>query len=215
MMDQEVEIISSATRKEKIKNFFINKKKQIIATVIFFLLILFGFFFYQEYEKGHREWLANKYNATIIEYEAGDKSKVLNSMKDIIEDKDKTYSPLAFYYLLDNDLITSKEEINNYFDILINEIGLDNENKNLTIFKKGLFNSEFANENELLNILNPVIKSESIWKPHALYLMAEYYFAKKEKQKSKEFFEQLVSLEDISTKIKLEAQKRLRSDFSE
>jgi hypothetical protein len=159
--------------------------------------------------------LANKYNVTIIEYEAGDKSKVLNSMRDIIEDKDKTYSPLAFYYLLDNDLITSKEEINNYFDILINEIELDNENKNLTIFKKGLFNSEFANENELLNILNPVIKSESIWKPHALYLMAEYYFAKKEKQKSKEFLEQLVSLEDISTKIKLEAQKRLRSDFSE
>ena len=215
MMDQEVEIISSATRKEKIKNFFINKKKTIIATVIFFLLILFGFFFYQEYKEGHREWLANKYNTTIIEHEAGDKSKVLNSMKDIIEDKDKTYSPLAFYYLLDNDLITSKEEINNYFDILINEIGLDNENKNLTIFKKGLFNSEFANENELLNILNPVIKSESIWKPHALYLMAEYYFAKKEKQKSKEFLEQLVSLEDISTKIKLEAQKRLRSDFSE
>ena len=215
MMDQEVEIISSATRKEKIKNFFINKKKTIIATAIFFLLILFGFFFYQEYEKGHKEWLANKYNATIIEYETGDKSKVLNSMKEIIEDKDKTYSPLAFYYLLDNDLITSKEEINNYFDILINEIGLDNENKNLTIFKKGLFNSEFANENELLNILNPVIKSESIWKPHALYLMAEYYFAKKEKQKSKEFLEQLVSLENISSKIKLEAQKRLRSDFSE
>jgi len=214
-MDQEVEIISSATRKEKIKNFFINKKKTIIATAIFFLLILFGFFFYQEYEEGHNEWLANKYNVSIIEYEAGDKSKILNSMKEIIEDKDKTYSPLAFYYLLDNDLITSKEEINNYFDILINEIGLDNENKNLTIFKKGLFNSEFANENELLNILNPVIKSESIWKPHALYLMAEYYFAKKEKQKSKEFLEQLVSLEDISTKIKLEAQKRLRSDFSE
>ena len=215
MMDQEVEIISSATRKEKIKNFIINKKKTIISTVIFFFLILFGFFFYQEYKEGHKEWLANKYNFTIIEYEAGDKSKILNSMKEIIEDKDKTYSPLAFYYLLDNDLITSKEEINNYFDILINKIELDNENKNLTIFKKGLFNSEFANENELLNILNPVIKSESIWKPHALYLMAEYYFAKKEKQKSKEFLEQLVSLEGISTKIKLEAQKRLRSDFSE
>jgi len=215
MMDQEVEIISSATRKEKIKNFIINKKKTIISTVIFFFLILFGFLFYQEYKEGHKEWLADKYNVTIIEYEAGDKSKVLNSMRDIIEDKDKTYSPLAFYYLLDNDLITSKKEINNYFDILINEIGLDNENKNLTIFKKGLFNSEFANENELLSILNPVIKSESIWKPHALYLMAEYYFAKKEKQKSKEFLEQLVSLEGISTKIKLEAQKRLRSDFSE
>ena len=136
-------------------------------------------------------------------------------MKEIIEDKDKTYSPLAFYYLLDNEIITSSEEINRYFDILINEIGLDNENKNLIIFKKGLFNSESASENELLDILNPIIKSESIWKPHALYLMAEYYFAKNEKQKSKEFLEKLVSLENISDKIKLEAQKRLRSDLSE
>ena len=214
-MDQEVEIISSETRKEKIKNFIINKKKTIVSAVIFLLLILFSFFFYQEYKKENREFLANKYNATIIENETGNKSKVLNSMKEIIEDKDKTYSPLAFYYLLDNDLIKSREEINKYFDILINEIGLDRENKNLTIFKKGLYNSEFANESELLNILNPIIKSESIWKPHALYLMAEYYFAKKEKQKSKEFFEQLINLEDISLKIKVEAQKRLRSDFGE
>jgi len=214
-MDQEIEIISSETRKEKIKNFFVNKKKTIIALITFLILILFGFFFYQEYEEGHREWLANKYNATIIEYETGDQSKVLNSMKEIIEDKDKTYSPLAFYYLLDNDLISSKEEINKYFDILIDELRLGKENKNLTIFKKGLFNSEFANENELLNILNPVINSESIWKPHALYLMAEFYFAKNEKQKSKEFLKKLVSLKDISAKIKLEAQKRLRSDFSE
>ena len=215
MDDQEVEIISSETRKERIKNFFLNNKKNIIAAVILFLLVLFAFFFYQENEIRNKERLANKYNAIIIEYESGDKSKILNSMKDIIEDKDKTYSPLAFYYLLDNDLIKSNTEINKYFDILINEIGLDIENKNLTIFKKGLFNSEFANESELLNILNPVIKSESIWKPHALYLMAEYYFAKKEKQKSKEFLEQLVSLENISEKIRLEAQKKLRSDFSE
>ena len=214
-MDQEIEIISSETRKEKIKNFIINKKKSIIAIIIFFLSLIFGFFFYQEYEKGHREQLANKYNATIIQYESGDKSKILSSMKEIIEDKDKTYSPLAFFYLLDNELIESKEEINKLFDILINDIGLDKENKNLIIFKKGLYNSEFANESELLNILNPVIKSESIWKAHALYLMAEYYFAKEEKQKSKEFLEQLVSLENISTKVKLEAQKRLRSDFSE
>tara|TARA_B100000965_G_scaffold301032_1_gene259591 strand:+ start:291 stop:938 length:648 start_codon:yes stop_codon:yes gene_type:complete len=215
MDEQEVEIISKETRKEKFKNFLINKKKTIISTVILFILILFSFFFYQDYTQNQRELLANKYNAAIIEYESGDKSKILDSMKNIIINKDKTYSPLAFYYLLDNDLITSKEEINKYFDILIYEVGLNDESKNLTIFKKGLFNSEFANENELLDILNPIIKSESIWKPHALYLMAEYYFAKKEKQKSKEFLEQLISLENINQKVKLEAQKRLRSDFSE
>ena len=214
-MDQEVEIINTETRKEKIKNFIINKRNTIISILVFFVLILFGYFIYQEYIEKNRVKLANKYNALIIEYENGNESNILNSMKEIIKDKDRTYSPLAFYYLLDNNLITSQEEINTYFDIIINEIGLDKENKNLTIFKKGLFNSEFANENELLNILNPVIKSDSIWKPHALYLMAEYYFSKNEKQKSKEFLEKLISLENINDKIKLEAQKRLRSDLSE
>ena len=214
-MNQEVEIINSETRKEKIKNFIINKKNTIISILIFFVIILFGFFIYQEYLEKNKVKLANKYNALIIEYENGNETNILNSMKEIIKHKDRTYSPLAFYYLLDNNLITSQEEINTYFDIIINEIGLDNENKNLTIFKKGLFNSEFVNENELLNILNPVIKSDSIWKPHALYLMAEYYFSKNEKQKSKEFLEKLISLENINDKIKLEAQKRLRSDLSE
>jgi len=214
-MDQEVEIINTETRKEKIKNFIINKRNTIISILVFFVLILFGYFIYQEYLERNRVKLANKYNSLIIEYENGNESNILNSMKEIIKDKDRTYSPLAFYYLLDNNLITSQEEINTYFDIIINEIGLDKENKNLTIFKKGLFNSEFANENELLNILNPVIKSDSIWKPHALYLVAEYYFSKNEKQKSKEFLEKLISLENINDKIKLEAQKRLRSDLSE
>ena len=199
-MDQEIEIISSETRKDKIKNFFISNKNKLISTLILLLLILFTFFFYQDYKKEHKEGLANKYSAAVIEYESGEKSKIASLLKFIIDERDKTYSPLAFYFLLDNDLITSKKEINKYFDIIINEIGLDRENKNLTIFKKGLFNSEFASENELLNILNPLIKSESIWKPHALYLMAEFYFAKKEKQKSKEFLEQLVSLENISEK---------------
>ena len=64
-------------------------------------------------------------------------------------------------------------------------------------------------------MLNPIIKSNSIWRPHALYLMAEYYLAKKEKQKSKEFFEQIIGLENINPKIKMETQKRLRSEFSE
>ena len=94
-------------------------------------------------------------------------------------------------------------------------MGLNKEIKELTIFKKGLFNSDFASENDLLNILNPVIKTESVWKAHALYLMAEYYFFKSQKQKSKEFFEQITKLENANSKIKLEAQKRLSTNFSE
>mgnify|MGYP000884380984 FL=1 len=214
-MDQEVEIINNNTRIEKMKNFFVNYKKQLIILVVVIVLSLFGFFLYEEYKFGNKEKLANKYNNIITKFEINQKENVSSELKEIINVKDKTYSPLAFYFLLDNEMINSNEEINTYFDILINDLDLDNEIKNLTIFKKGLFNSDFAEENKLLNILNPVIKSESMWNPHALYLMAEYYFAKKEKQKSKEFFIQIISLENVNSKIKLEAQKRLRTDFSE
>ena len=136
-------------------------------------------------------------------------------VNEIINAKDKTYSPLAFFFLLDNDLITSNKQINSFFDLLINDVSLEKEIKNLTIYKKGLFNSEFVQENELLSILNPIIKSESMWKPQALYLMAEYYLSKDQKQKSKDFFDQILNIENISPKIKLEVQKRLRSEFGE
>ena len=213
-MDEEIDIINTNTRNEKIKNFFINNRKSLIGVLVVIILALCGYFFYEEFQTRQKAKLADQYNLAVIKYENGQKD-IANELKTIVDAKDSTYSPLAFYFLIDNNLITSKEEINQYFDLIINESSLDEETRNLNLFKKGLFNSDFANENELLDILNPLIKSESIWKPHALYLMAEYYLANNQKQKSKEFFELLANLESTSQKIKTEAQKRLRADFSE
>tara|TARA_B100000287_G_scaffold119837_1_gene111775 strand:+ start:3773 stop:4417 length:645 start_codon:yes stop_codon:yes gene_type:complete len=214
-MDEEIAIIDSKTREEKIKNFFVKNKKKIISIIIIIVLIIFSYFFYQEYKKGHREWLANKYNVTVAEYTNGDKSKVISSMKEIIADKDSTYSPLALYFLIDNKIITSKEEINTYFDQIINETKLDKEIKNLIIYKKALFNSDFENENNLLKILDPVIKSNSVWKSHSLYLIAEYFFYNNQKQKAKEFYEQILNLKNSNKNIVIEVQKRLQSEYSE
>ena len=213
-MDEELEIINANTRVEKLKNFLISKRKQIITSLIIIVLILISFFGYQEFKSRNKEKLADKFNKIITNFE-NDKKNVNSELIEIINVKDKTYSPLAFFFLIDNGLLTSNDEINSYFDLIINRVPLEKEIKNLTIYKKGLFNSDFVQENELLDILNPIIKSESMWKPQALYLMAEYYLSKNQKQKSKEFFNQLVEMENISPKIKLEAQKRLRSDFSE
>ena len=135
-------------------------------------------------------------------------------MIEIINSKDKTYSPLALYFLLDNNIINSREEVNELFDILIEETKLDKEIKNLIIYKKGLYNSDFETENNLLKILNPIINSKSVWKSHSLYLMGEYFFSKNEKQKAKEFFEKIITLENSNSKIKLEVQKRIQRDFS-
>ena len=76
------------------------------------------------------------------------------------------------------------------------------------------FSDKFS-ENKLLEILNPVLNSESIWKQHALFLMGDYYFNKKQLNKSKEFFSKIVELDNVNKKLKIEAQKRLNRDFSE
>ena len=214
-MDEEIEIINTNTRVEKLKNFLISKRKQLITLLILIILILISFFGYQEFNTRSKEKLANKFNQIVTNFENEKKQNINSNLIEIIRTKDKTYSPLAFFFLLDNDLISSNQEINSYFDLLINDVSLDKEIKNLTIYKKGLFNSDFVDENQLLDILNPVIKSESIWKPQAMYLMAEFYLAKNQKQKSKDFFDQVINIENVSPKIKLEVQRRLRSEFGE
>ena len=214
-MDEEIEIINANTRVEKLKNFLISKRKQLITLLILIILILISFFGYQEFNTRSKEKLANKFNQIVTNFENEKKQNINSNLIEIIKTKDKTYSPLAFFFLLDNDLISSNQEINSYFDLLINDVSLDKEIKNLTIYKKGLFNSDFVDENQLLDILSPVIKSESIWKPQAMYLMAEFYLAKNQKQKSKDFFEQVTNIENVSPKIKLEVQRRLRSEFGE
>ena len=214
-MDEDLTIINTNTRNQKIKDFFNKNKKLLISVLGILLLIIIGFYSYQIYKEGHREWLSNKYNNAIIKHKNGDNSIIVPELKTVIEDKDGTYSPLALYYLIDNNLIDNRDEINDLFDILIEKTSLETEIKNLIIYKKGLYNADNSNESQLLEILNPLINSKSVWKSHALYLLAEYFYFKDEKQKSKEFFNQIMTLENPNTDIKTQAQKKLNRDLSE
>ena len=182
-MDEEITIINTKTRNEKIKNFFIVNKKLLISLIIFLILIILSFYSYQIYKDGYKKSLSEKYNSAIIDYENGNKSKTISSMIEVIEDKDSTYSPLALYFLIDNNLIGNKKEVNDLYDIIINKTSLETEIKNLIIYKKALYNADFINENEILEILKPIMNSESVWKSHALYLAAEYFYSKNEKKK--------------------------------
>jgi len=214
-MDEDIAIINTSSRIEKTKNFFINNKKKLLIAVLVIILIVFGFFIYEELKRKNKIELANQYNFATINFISGDQTKIENELIEIVNKKDRAYSPLALYFLIDNNIITDNNKINKLFDILINETSLEKEIKNLIIFKKALFNSDFETENNLIQTLNPIINSDSIWKSHALYLMGEYFYFKNEKKKAKEFFNQIIILESSNSDIKLEAQKRLNRDFSE
>jgi len=214
-MDEEISIIDSNTRNEKIKNFFVNNKKNLIISIAVIIIPLVVYFFFSEIKERSKIKLANKFNLVKINYKEGQKQNTINDLIEIINQNDVTYSPLALYFLLDNNLIDDNNKINKLFDELINKTNLDSEIKNLVIYKKALFNSDFTTENNLLKILNPIINSESIWKSHALYLLAEFFYSKNEKQKAKEFFNQILILPNSNSDVKTESQKRLKRDLGE
>ena len=214
-MDEDISIINSNTRNEKIKNFFIQNKKYLISAVVIIVLILVGYFGYDDYKTGKKIKISESYNATIIDFNENNKSQTVDKLIAIVNQEDATYSPLALYFIIDNNLLDDVATINNLFDILINKTPVEKEIKNLIIYKKALFNADEGDESRLLNILNPIINSDSVWKSHALYLMAEFFYDKGEKQKAKEFFNQILTLENANVDLRQEAQKRLNRDLSE
>ena len=214
-MDEEITIIDSNTRNEKIKNFFINNKKNLIIGFSIIVIIIIGYLSIKEISEQNKIKLANQFNIITINFKTENKQSTIDQLIKLINENDATYSPLALYFLIDNNLIDNKDKINGLFDELITQTKLDEEIKNLIIYKKGLFNSNQSSEKDLLQILNPLINSESIWKSHSLYLIAEYFYSKNEKQKAKEFFNQILLLPNANNDIKAESQKRLTRDLGE
>jgi hypothetical protein len=214
-MDEDISIINSNTRNERIRNFFVNNKIKIIIIVLILSVVLIGSYIFDKYRDNKKIEISNKFNSTILSYSENTKDNTLKNLVEIINEKNSTYSPLSLYFIIDNKLTNSPEEINGYFNVIIEKISLDKEIKNLVIYKKALFNADQADEGELLSILSPLINSKSVWKSHALYLMAEYFYSKDQKQKSKEFFNQIIDLENSNSDIKRQAEKRLSRDLSE
>jgi predicted negative regulator of RcsB-dependent stress response len=212
-MDEDIAIINSNTRNEKVKNFLINNKKLLISFLVFIIFLLISFFIIGEFKERNKIKISNQYNLVVAEYSKKNSELTKNALIDLINKKDSTYSPLSLYFIIDNTLITNQTEINELFDIIIEKVSLEKEIKNLIIYKKALYNADNSNEIQLLDILSPIINSKSVWESHGLYLMAEYFYSKGEKQKSKEFFNKIISLEEANRTLKIESQKRLNRDF--
>ena len=214
-MNEELSIGTPPTKKEKIKIFLLENKKKIIFLISCFILLLIGYIVFKEFQKKQKLEISNMYNKAIIQYSKDSKIQTMDVLVKIINKKDPTYSPLSLYFIIENKITLEKKIINELFDILIKKTQLEKEIRNLIVYKKALFNSDEISENELLDTLNPIINSESVWKSHSLYLIAEYFYYKDEMQKSKEFYDKIVILDNANRDLQKKAQKRLNRDLSD
>ena len=213
-MSEDIEIINQNTRIEKIKNFFSNNFKKLIGSLVSILLLLFSYFGYQEYEKREKLEIAETYNQITLKEITVQNSNDVEQLVKIIKKKDPIYSALSLYFIIENNLVNDQKEINNFFDMVIKS-QKEKEIKNLIIYKKAMYNADIASENELLDILNPLLKSQSVWKSHALLLMADYFEHNNNLLKSKDFLKEIVNSEVANNEIRVEAERRLKRKFGD
>lgn len=150
-MDQNLN--SKIEIKDRISNFY-NKNKIKVFLFISILIILFISFSIIKINNNNKNILiAEKYVKAGLAINSGDTEKTKILLDEIILSKNSFYGILALNLIIEKNLISDKNQILNYFEILIKN-RQSKENKDIINFKKALFlikNSEEKKGNELLN----------------------------------------------------------------
>ena len=209
MIENLFETQYDVTKKSKLKKFYEVNKILIFSVILILIITIASVIFYSETKEKKKILLSDNYLAAKVYLENGDRNKVKNILKTIIFANDSTYSTLSLFLILNENLIVDQGELSNLFDHVLENNKFEKEVKNLIIFKKALFQSNFVSELELLDTVKPLISTETVWKPHALLLLGDYFASKKEYLKAKEFYVQILSLKNLHKELYNQARSQL------
>ena len=209
MNEDLIEAHYDITKKSKLKRFYESNKILIFSSIFVLAIILISFSVYFENKEKNKILLSENYVQAKIYLENGNKNEAISLLKKVIFANDPTYSTLSFFLILNQNLVTDHEELSTLFDHLLNNNKFEKEVINLLIYKKALFNSNFISESKLLSDLQPLLNTETLWKPHALLLMGDYFVAKKEYIKAKEFYTQILLITNLRKDFYAQARSKL------
>jgi len=197
MTDDIIHAQYDITKKSKIKIFYQSNKKIIFLAAFILILIAGSTIFYINKMKEKKIMLSENYIIAKIYLENGDKEKSKDILNEIVFANDSTYSTLAFFLILNQNLIDDDKELSTLLDHILKNNNFDEEIKNLLIYKKAIFESNFITESEFLNDMKPLLKDNTVWKAHALLLLGDYFSYKKEYIKAKEFYSQILQIKNL------------------
>ena len=197
------------TKKSKLKRFYESNKVLIFSSIFILAILLGSFSFYLENKEKKKILLSENYVQARIYLENGNKSKAVSILKKVIFANDPTYSTLCFFLILNRNLVTDYNELLVLFDHLMDNNKFEKEIRNLLIYKKSLLNSNFINESKFLDDIKPLLNNETLWKPHALLLIGDYFVSKREYIKAKEFYTQIFLIKDLQKDFYDQARSKL------
>jgi hypothetical protein len=184
---------------EKVKLIDLLKKNfKLLLSLLILLFVIIGILLWFDHRnKSKREKISENFIQAKILLENQQNIKAHNVLKNIIEKKDNIYSPLSLFLIIEKNLETDKSTITNYFDKILDIGSIEKEDLNLLRLKKAIFISENSKEEDMLELLNPIINSDSVWKIQSIKFLGDYYFSLKQFNKAKQYYLILISNNDI------------------
>ena len=204
-----IEAQYNITKKSKLKKVYDSYKTYIISGISLFIILIASFTFYFDNKKKKKIILSDKYVQARIYIENKENNKGKKLLREIIFANDPTYSLLSFFIILDLNLIKDYQELEILFDHILEKNKFDKELRELLIYKKSLLSAGHVKESELLELIKPILKLESLWRPHALLLLGDYFFSQKEYLKAKEFYLQILNINNVQIDFKEYASSKL------
>ena len=209
MTDNLFEAQYDITKKTKLRKIYEENKISIFSAITILIVIFVISSIYLKGLEKERIVLSERYIKSKVYLDNGEKNKALDLLKKTVLASDKTYSTLSFFLILDQNLINDHNELNLLFDHLLKNNKYEKELKDLIIYKKVLFNSNFAGEFKILEDIKPLLKEDNLWKPHALMLLGDYFVSKNEHIKAREFYNKILMLTKINKSLRDRATSQL------
>jgi len=198
------------TKKTKLREFYESKKIIIYSSVLSLIIVIASYTYYLESGEKEKIYLSENYVQAKVYLERGNKTKAVEILRDVIFSNDPTYSTLSFFMILNENLISSKQEVSKLFDHLLENNKFDKEIRDLLLYKKTLYKSNYVEEPKMLEEIKPLLNNkESVWRGHALLLLGDFYFSKEEYIKAKDFYSEILSTENLQQDLYNQAKSKL------
>lgn len=157
-MEQSLE--NKSVFKNKLINFYNLNKFKIYTFIIILVLTLISFIFLKNYNEKNNILLAEKYIEAGLNLTSEDKEVAKKIYQEIILSKNKFYSILALNSIIEKNLISDKEKILEYFNLLEKSAHSENQ-KDLIILKKALYLMKNSEVQESENLLKELVNKDS------------------------------------------------------
>mgnify|MGYP003333930741 FL=1 len=207
-MNQIFNEIDNDLKQDKLLNFFKKNKFIIVIIISLILLIIFiivgkNIIFENRAKKNTQEYVIIL--NLIKDKKVDEAKKRLEILKD---SKINLYKVLAISKLLE----LSKENKNEQISILDYAIKSDIEKNDKDLFKikKALLAFDNLDEQQFLNLLNPVDFKNSPWRVLSLEILGDFYLSKGQKIKAKDVYDQAFKISDIPEIFKKDLEKKIK-----